>query len=93
MSKWGKGRGGRPWRRLRESILMRDKYLCQPCLRAGRYTEAQEVDHIIPLAKGGTSEPAQLQSICVECHTKKTLIESGVSVSAKKEIGEDGWPT
>lgn len=81
---------GRPWRRLREAVLVRDKYLCQPCLRSGRYTEAQEVDHIIPLAKGGNSEPSQLQSICVACHKQKTQVDSG---NGKKiAIGSDGFP-
>lgn len=77
MSKWGKGRGGRPWRRLRESILLRDKYLCQPCLRAGRYTEAQEVDHIVGVAKGGDDDPSNLQGICEQCHRVKTAAEGG----------------
>ena len=31
-SGWGSGRGGRPWRRKRETILIRDKYTCQACV-------------------------------------------------------------
>lgn len=68
---------GRPWRRLREQVLQRDKYLCQVCLSLDRLTEAQEVDHILPLAKGGTDKPDNLQSICTPCHKAKTANEGG----------------
>ena len=30
-AQWGHGRGGRPWRRLRDKIFLRDKYTCQVC--------------------------------------------------------------
>lgn len=73
---YGKGRGGRPWRRLRDSILQRDQYLCQPCKQAGRYTEATQVDHITPQAEGGTDDRVNLQSICGPCHEAKTTEES-----------------
>lgn len=63
---------GAAWRKLRGRILMRDKHLCQPCKRAGKLTQANEVDHIQPKAKGGTDEPENLQAICTACHKKKT---------------------
>ena len=48
---WGKGRGGRPWRRLKDEILLRDMYTCQHCGRVGGQLE---LDHIINIAQGGT---------------------------------------
>lgn len=39
----------RAWRRKREQILRRDKYLCQISLRYGKYVEATTVHHIYPL--------------------------------------------
>ena len=81
---------GRPWRRLREQVMQRDKYLCQPCLRLGRYTEATEVDHIVALAHGGTDNRTNLEAICPPCHERKTLADSGVKV--KVAIAPDGWP-
>ena len=84
---YGKGRGGRPWRRLRDSILQRDKYLCQPCKAQGRYTEATQVDHIVPQAEGGTDDRVNQQSICTECHEAKTLEESKRGVSRHQHGG------
>lgn len=81
---------GRPWRRLRERILARDKYLCVACFKRGRLTEATEVDHLVPVSRGGRSEPANLQSLCVACHQAKTITENGGT--PRKRIGADGWP-
>lgn len=72
---YAQGRGGRPWRRLRESILQRDSYLCQPCNAMGYTTEATMVDHIVPQAEGGTDDRVNLQAICDECHKVKTNAE------------------
>lgn len=74
--RFGRGRGGRPWRRLRDQVLLRDAYLCQPCLRAGVLQAAREVDHIKPISNGGTDDWENLQSICLPCHRAKSLVES-----------------
>ncbi|NMY81657.1 HNH endonuclease [Pseudomonas rhodesiae] len=70
---WGLGRGGRPWRRKRESILIRDNYTCRVC---GLTTKDLEVDHIVNVAQGGTDDDGNLQAICVPCHKAKTARES-----------------
>lgn len=70
---WGSGRGGRPWRRKRERIFLRDGYTCQCC---GRVTHELELDHIVNVAQGGTEDDSNLQSLCVPCHKKKTAQES-----------------
>ena len=67
---------------MRVRILMRDKYICQPCLRAGRLTalvvgdrmhpRGAQVDHIMPKADGGTDDTANLEAICRTCHDAKT---------------------
>jgi 5-methylcytosine-specific restriction protein A len=76
--RWGKGRGGRPWRRLVEAVKRRDQYTCQSC---GRVTEDGECDHIVPLSQGGTDDLSNLQWLCREpCHRAKTAREgSGAS--------------
>ncbi|WP_458718318.1 HNH endonuclease [Pseudomonas gregormendelii] len=70
---WGSGRGGRPWRRKRAAILLRDEYTCQAC---GVITLQLEVDHIINRARGGSDEEDNLQALCVPCHKDKTAAES-----------------
>ena len=66
---------GTNWQAIRERILSRDAGLCQPCKRLDLLTPATEVDHITPLEQGGTDAPANLQSICAECHRAKSAQE------------------
>lgn len=70
-----RGYGGR-WRKLRNLVMQRDKWLCQPCSRQGRAAPAHAVDHIIPKAEGGTDSPSNLQAICRACHKAKTQQEA-----------------
>ncbi|TNE75072.1 MAG: HNH endonuclease [Gammaproteobacteria bacterium] len=72
----GRGRGGRPWRRLRDQVLERDQFLCQPCKREGRVTPGNEVDHIIPEAEGGHTVANNLEATCHHCHKAKTQQEA-----------------
>lgn len=81
---------GTAWDKLRKAILTRDKHLCQACLAKGRPTPARHVDHIVPKAKGGTDDEANLQSLCVPCHDEKTARDKGLRL--KVAIGVDGWP-
>lgn len=67
---WGRGRGGRPWRRLRQEILVRDAYTCCECGRIA--VIGMEVDHIVSLARGGTDHPSNLRAMCRACHAAKT---------------------
>lgn len=67
---------GAEWTKLRVIILKRDAGICQLCRAAGRIVFANEVDHIIPKAEGGTDEESNLQAICKTCHVKKTQQES-----------------
>ena len=76
---WQKERGsstqrgyGYAWQKLRKVVLIRDKYLCQVCLKAGRLTSATTVDHILGKAAGGMDELDNLQSLCDPCHHQKT---------------------
>jgi len=41
-------------------------------------TLAQQVDHIIPVSKGGSDEDDNLQSICPTCHEHKTRADLGL---------------
>ena len=59
--------------KLRESIKRRDNYTCRYC-GVSTYTEPHlllEIDHVIPLAKGGLSDVNNLQTLCWKCNRKK----------------------
>lgn len=61
-------------KKLREYIKRRDNYTCQCC---GASTAQQdllllEVDHIIPVAKGGLSTEDNLQTLCWKCNRTKS---------------------
>lgn len=62
-------RGGR-LKVIRERIGLRDEYTCRMC---GRVTVDGEVDHIVPLALGGSNSDFNLQWLCKEpCHREKS---------------------
>lgn len=64
------------WKRKRERIFKRDKYLCQECKRYGKTTGATTVHHIIPLTWCLIYNPIlalasiNLISLCDKCHDK-----------------------
>lgn len=83
---------GADWQRMRAAVLARDSALCQPCLRIGRLTpDCREVDHILPVAQGGTMHPGNLQVICHICHVAKTRREQG-DCRPRYGCGPDGLP-
>lgn len=63
---------------MRARIFKRDNYLCQcsECKSLGRVRVAHEVDHVVPLAEGGTNDDANLRAINRDCHRRKTEQES-----------------
>ena len=71
-------------------VLTRDYHLCQACLSRDRVTPANQVDHIVPRAKGGSDDMDNLQSLCKPCHDAKTVIDNGGK--PRQTIGLDGWP-
>ena len=64
---------GRAWVGIRQEVLMQEPccYLCD-----GGGTEADYVDHVVPLAEGGTDDRWNLRRICRDCHARKTGRES-----------------
>jgi 5-methylcytosine-specific restriction protein A len=64
---------GWQWRKLRLTILERDRHLCMNHLNnLGKFVPATEVDHIVNRAAGGSDEPSNLISTCSDCHRVKT---------------------
>lgn len=54
---------------------MRDEPLCRHCAQRGIVTAGQCVDHIDN--DSGNNDPSNLQTLCNECHGRKTVIDSG----------------
>lgn len=59
---------GKVSNKLRFSIYARDGYRCRKC---GRKTNDLEIDHIIPIAKGGKTVYDNLQTLCHRCNVRK----------------------
>ena len=57
--------------KLRIQILKRDNYPCQICGRSAKDGAELEVDHIIPISKGGKTVPNNLQTLCKRCNRGK----------------------
>ncbi|KAK48198.1 hypothetical protein BG58_33160 [Caballeronia jiangsuensis] len=68
---------GRKWQRIRDRQLATHP-LCAMCWASGYVTQADEVDHVLPLYKGGTDHPSNLQSLCTSCHEAKTRDDLGL---------------
>lgn len=62
------------WRKIRNRFIAKNP-LCVHCLKQGKYTPAEEVDHILPLQHGGTHDETNLQALCKRCHSKKTALD------------------
>ncbi len=68
-------RYGSTWQRIRDRYIAAHP-LCEKCKEAGRITPAQEVHHILPIAKGGSHAEENLMSLCKRCHSGITLVEN-----------------
>ena len=77
---------GRKWMKLRHVVLVEEPV----CMICGERPSVQ-VDHIIPVCKGGTDDRDNLQGACGECHEEKTREDLGQKEKPKK-IGLDGYP-
>ena len=61
------------WARLRRFVKDRDGWRCRECGKAGRL----EVDHILPVHKGGAFwDAGNLQTLCRPCHFAKSAREN-----------------
>ena len=80
-----KARSVARWRRVRLAVLERDGWRCRKC---GRAAGRLEVDHIVPLNKGGAAyELANLQALCRGDHFRKSAIDRG----GVPHVADAGW--
>ena len=52
-------------------VIRRDNSICQKC-RAVLFDREIEVDHIIPISRGGTTTESNLRVLCKKCNRKKS---------------------
>jgi 5-methylcytosine-specific restriction protein A len=45
---------------------------CRDCAAEGYQRPADEIDHIVPLAEGGTDSDDNVRSLCRYCHARRT---------------------
>lgn len=83
---------GALWDKARKQRLELDRYLCQPCLKAGRTTAATEVHHLQSKADGGTDDLSNLLSSCSSCHQDLDLANRGHTKRVVRVVGLDGYP-
>ena len=79
MSAWRAPPG---WRKLREQVFARDG---RACYRCGGY--ANTVDHVVPVALGGTHALSNLRPACGRCNSS-----TGASLGNRLQPRTPPWP-
>jgi len=58
--------------KLRHQILERDRFTCMDCGATPADGAKLEVDHTIPVSKGGSNDPSNLRTLCSDCNRGKS---------------------
>jgi 5-methylcytosine-specific restriction endonuclease McrA len=56
---------------VRKYIFQRDRYTCKSCGKTDLETQLS-IDHIIPLASGGSNDMSNLHTLCISCNRQKS---------------------
>jgi 5-methylcytosine-specific restriction endonuclease McrA len=56
------------WKKISLEVFERDKFTCAYCGKTGGKIE---VDHIVPISKGGSNHLSNLVTACVKCNRQK----------------------
>lgn len=73
---------GRAGQRDRAQVLEEEPF-CRECLKRGLHVASDKVDHIVPLAWGGSDERSNKQGLCDPCHDAKSKAERSSEASAR----------
>lgn len=76
--------------RLRHDVFKRDGYRCRECGASVEDGATLEIDHIIPVAKGGTNDINNLQTLCKECNRGK-YTDEWVGGESDLEVAENEY--
>lgn len=81
---------GRKLQNWRTAVLSAEP-LCRACTALGLVRLAEEVDHRVPLEKGGDYSFENANPLCRKHHRDKTAADRGYR--PRPTIGLDGYPT
>ena len=79
----------------RRAVEQRRRWLaaeptCRDCRQLhNRVHVAEVIDHVVPLAKGGTDSDANIRPLCRPCHDTRTREQFGHK--ERPTFGVDGW--
>ena len=78
------------WHRLSRWYRRRHPICADPFgVHGSRCEPGAHVDHIVPLTRGGTNDESNLQTLCVSCHSRKTVLFDGGFGNARA-LGDGG---
>lgn len=76
---------GRAGQKARAQVIAEEP-LCRICLTKGRTRKTEIVDHIIPLAWGGSDDRSNKQGLCKPCHDEKSIAERAIDAEQRRRF-------
>ena len=75
---------------MKEKVFRKDGYRCRMCGASKEDGIELTIDHIIPLAAGGTNDLDNLQTLCRECNENKAnlILPSGLEIDIETKQNE-----
>lgn len=77
-------------KRLRFEVLRRDNHACRYCGRSAPEVELT-VDHVVPVALGGSDDPTNLVAACRDCNGGKSSVPADATVVANVAADAARW--
>ena len=65
---------------------------CQKCTRKIPHSDDWDLDHAIPLSRGGTNDDSNMQVLCSWCHGDKTSDDSAGAAKDKRVYAQHVVP-
>ena len=84
--------GSKTWRAIRKAQLDREP-LCRMCQAASRVTAASEVDHVDGDSWHNPADGSNYQSLCHDCHSRKSFAEAHGREVRPRGCDERGNPS
>lgn len=82
------------WKKLRQKVLVRDRFKCVVCGVSVAGFKRSRCDHIIPVKQRPDLAfvMANIQTLCAVCDNRKHFEKLGNKAKQVTPTGEDGWP-